>query len=247
MANNELSGPVVLNAIIKYVKKIKKPKYTYRFVVLPETIGSIAYISKNLKNLKRNVFAGFNLSCVGDDRAYSIVSSRNENTISDYALEAALIGKKNYKKYSYLDRGSDERQYCAPGVDLPLATFCRTKFGEYYEYHTSADNFDVVNSKGLQGSFNVIKNIIDSFEIGLKPKNKIICEPFMQNKKLYPKFSKKEDYKTINSRMNTMNVLFYADGKNTIFDICKIVDRSLESVLNELVVLKDNKLIKLSD
>ena len=73
-----------------------------------------------LKILKSNIICGFNLTCVGDERAYSYVSSRKGDTIADHAIRSALIGLPNVKKYSYLDRGSDERQYCAPGIDLPV-------------------------------------------------------------------------------------------------------------------------------
>ena len=144
MANNELSGPVLLNKLIDYVKSIPNKYYSYRFVLLPETIGSIAYLSLRKNTLKKNVFCGFNLSCVGDERAFSYVESRYGNSISDLALSGALINLDNVIKYSYLERGSDERQYCAPGIDLPLSTFCRSKFGEYDEYHSSKDNFDLV-------------------------------------------------------------------------------------------------------
>ena len=153
MANNELSGPVLLNAIMHYIKSnYPKSKFTYRFVLLPETIGSIAYLSKFMKVMKSNMICGFNFTCVGDERAYSYVCSRKGNTLADDAIEAALFGLSNVKKYSYLDRGSDERQYCAPGIDLPVCCFSRSRT-EYPEYHTHKDNFNVVTQKGLEGSF----------------------------------------------------------------------------------------------
>ena len=123
------------------------------------------------------MIAGFNLSCVGDNRQYSYIPSRDGDEISDHAIKAALQDLKNAKHYKFLDRGSDERQYCSPGVDLPVVGFCRTKYGEYPEYHTSADNFNVVTKQGLAGSFNVMKSIIDSFEEGLYPLAKFKCEP----------------------------------------------------------------------
>ena len=244
MANNELSGSVLLNALVKYVKQLKKTNYTYRFVLVPETIGSIAYISKNLQNLKKNIKAGFNLSCVGDERCYSLIPSRNSNSLADVALESALISKKNFKKYSYLDRGSDERQYCAPGVDLPVVGFCRSKYGKYPEYHTSADDFKLVTSRGLQGSFDVMKNIIDAFELGVKQKYKVLCEPFMYSKNLYPFFSKKEEYKTTKLRRRSLDILSYADGKNNIFEISKLINMPLESLIEEIEILKKNKLLQ---
>ena len=86
MANNELSGPTLLNAIMLYIKKnYPKSLFTYRFVLHPETIGSIAYLSKFKSELKKNVICGFNLTCVGDERAYSYVSSPYGNTPSRYS------------------------------------------------------------------------------------------------------------------------------------------------------------------
>ena len=187
MANNELSGPVLSSALIQYIKtKYPNPQYTYRFVFAPETIGSIIYLSEHIQPLKENVICGFNLSCVGDERAYSYIESRMGNTLADSALQAAMIDLDNVKKYSFLDRGSDERQYCSPGVDLPFCGFCRTKYGEFPEYHTSADNFDVVTSEGLEGSFNVMKSIIDAFEVRLFPKVSAFCEPQLGKYDLYP-------------------------------------------------------------
>jgi aminopeptidase-like protein len=172
MANNELSGPVISTALIQYVKeKYPNPKYTYRFVFVPETIGSITYLSKHLEELQENIVCGFNLSCVGDERAYSHINSRMGDNLADNALQAALIGLDNVVTYSFLERGSDERQYCSPGVDLPICGFSRTKYGKYPEYHTSADNFDVVTEEGLNGSIDVMSSIIDAFEIGLFPKH----------------------------------------------------------------------------
>ena len=82
--------------------------------------------------LKKNVIAGFNLSCVGDERCYSYLPSRNGRTLSDQVSISILKWvDKNFKKYSWNERGSDERQYCSPGIDLPIASVSRSKFGEY--------------------------------------------------------------------------------------------------------------------
>ena len=134
MANNELSGPVVTSQLLDYIKNnYPTPNFSYRFVFLPETIGSISYLSRYEDELLSNVISGFNVTCVGDDRSYSHVKSPYGNTLADKALEAGLSGLKNRKSYSFLERGSDERQYCSPGINLPLCTFCRSKFGEYTE------------------------------------------------------------------------------------------------------------------
>ena len=138
MANNELSGPCVLISLAKnFIKKIDR-NYTYRLVLLPETIGSVIYVNKHLNHLKENVISGLNLTCVGDNKSYSYLMSRNENTYSDkIANYLTSIHYPNAKKFSYLSRGSDERNYCWPGIDLPIISLMRTKYGEFKEYHTS--------------------------------------------------------------------------------------------------------------
>jgi len=242
MANNELSGPVLINEILSYVKnQYPNPKYTYRFVLLPETIGSIAYLSRKKDELKRNMICGYNLSCVGDERNFSIIKSRYGDNLADRSLKSILVNKKNFKEYSFLDRGSDERQYCSPGIDLPVCTFCRSKFGEYPEYHNSSDNFKLVTSKGLQDSFEIFKTIIDSFEIGIYPNVSNLCEPQLGKRGLYPNISKHQ--KGVHPARKRMNILAYCDGKNTIFDISKILNLEVEEVLNEIKILKKNKLI----
>ena len=245
MANNELSGPVLSSALIQYIKaQYHNPKYTYRFVFIPETIGSIAYLSKHINDLQDNVICGFNLSCVGDERAYSHVASRMGESLADRALDAAFIGLDNAIKYSFLERGSDERQYCAPGVDLPLCGFSRTKYGKYPEYHTSADNFDVVTASGLDGSFDVMSSIINAFESGLFPKNSIKCEPQLGKRNLYPKISQKGGCDDISTRMD---FLVYADGNHSIFDISNKIRKGLDSVVREAKILRDNNIITLKD
>lgn len=243
MANNETSGIVVLTALLRYLSdKYKNNYYSYRFIFVPETIGSIAYLSKNFKKMKKNIICGFNLSCVGDERAYSYVKSRIGNSLSDRAIKASLIGFKNVKEYSFLNRGSDERQYCSPGIDLPLSTFCRSKFnGGYKEYHTNLDNFQIVTSKGLEGSFQVIKNIIDAFEIGLYPKSNFKCEPQLGKRNLYWNVGKKENYDSLNTRRD---LIAYSDGTTNIFDICNIIKKPLSLVLSEYKLLKQNQILK---
>ena len=144
------------------------------------------------------MICGFNLSCVGDDKAYSHIESRSGNTLADISLEEALKGKKNVKRYSFLRRGSDERQYCSPGVDLPVCGFSRSKYGEFPEYHTSKDNLNFISKNGLKNSFEVMRSIIDTFEKNYYwnsfPKSNILCEPNLGKRNLYPTVSQKKNY-----------------------------------------------------
>ena len=204
MANNELSGPIVSMSLINYYIKKKNLDKTIKFIFIPETIGSITYLSQNLQELKLNVIGGYNLSCIGDEQQHSCMLSKYKNSPSDYSLISAY--KKlniKYKEYSFLERGSDERQYNSPGIDLPISSIFRSKYGTYSEYHTSADNFDLVTTKGITGGFRVAVNAINILLNKIIPKNIILCEPKMDKRKLYRSFSnlavekKKKYYKTI--------------------------------------------------
>ena len=241
MANNELSGPIVSMCLIDYFKKFKNLNKTLRFIFIPETIGSITYLSKNLLKLKRNLIGGYNLSCIGDERNYSCMFSKYKNTQADKALIKAYkeLGIK-FKSYSFLKRGSDERQYCSPFVELPIASIFRTKYGEYPEYHTSLDNFNLVTTKGISGGFNVAKKAIELLLKTSIPVNKIICEPQMGKRNLYPHLSLK---KPKNHTRDLMNFLQYADGKNSLDDISKLIKLSLSKTKKIYLLLKKNSLV----
>jgi len=241
MANNELSGPIVSMGLINYFKKVKNLEKTIRFIFIPETIGSIVYLSKNLAHLKTNVIGGFNLSCIGDERQHSCMFSKYQNSPSDESIiEAYKKLKLKYKIYSFLERGSDERQYNSPGIDLPISSIFRTKYGEYPEYHTSFDNFNLVTLKGITGGFNVSKTAIEILLKKIVPKNKILCEPQMSKKSLYPTISTKKEK---NITINYMSFLQYSDGKNSLDKISKILNIEGKLAKKIYLKLKNNNLI----
>lgn len=194
MANNELSGPCVTTFITKWIKEIPNRYYSYRIIFIPETIGSITYLSFNLFEMKQKIIAGFNVTCVGDDRVYSYLPSRNGKTISDDVAKHVLKHiDPSYKSYSWTDRGSDERQYCAPGVDLPIASIMRSKFSNYDEYHTSLDDLTfVVSPQGLEGGYQAIRYAIEAIENNVYPISNFLCEPQLGKRGLYPSLSTKK-------------------------------------------------------
>ena len=241
MANNELSGPIVSMSLIKHFSKIKKLDKTLRFIFIPETIGSITFLSKNLSYLKTNVIGGFNLTCVGDERQHSCMLSKYGNTPADRAiLQAYKKLKIKFKKYSFLERGSDERQYNSPGIDLPIASIFRTKYGKYPEYHTSLDNFNLVTEKGVKGGFNVAKEAIRILIKKIVPKNKILCEPQMGKRGLYPTLSTKNKKKITK---HFMSFLQYADGKNDLESISTLLNIKLGLAYKIYNVLKKKNLV----
>lgn len=217
MGNNETSGPSLATFLAKYVKSLGDRRYTYRFIFIPETIGSITYLSRNLARLKENVVAGFNITCVGDDGDYSYLPSRMECSLADrIAIHVLKNLKPNFKKYSFLDRGSDERQYCSPGIDLPVASIMRTKYGAYAEYHTSLDSLDFICAKGFHGAYEVYTKCIAGLEGNLTYTPKVLCEPQLGRRGLYPSVSNLESHKIV---INMLNVLAYCDGKTDLLSI----------------------------
>ena len=218
MANNELSGPTVLTFLGKWLSKLINLRFTYRIIFIPETIGSIVYLSLNYKEMKDKVFVGFNLSCIGDERTYSYIPSRIGNTYSDQIAKHILKWTDaNYKSYTWLDRGSDERQYCSPGIDLPIASILRTKFGEFPEYHTSLDKLGkVVTPNGLNGGYWVVRKSLELIERNKKYKVKALCEPKMSKYNLYPTLSTKERKTEVKLMMNFIS---YCDGNSSLLEI----------------------------
>ena len=241
MANNECSGPALLSAIIKYVNTIKDRKYTYRFVLNPETIGALTYLSINSDHLKEHLKAGIVLSCVGDDRDYSVIHSKYADTITDKSLTAILKHKPKCSEYSFLKRGSDERQYNAPGIDLPVIGFCRSKYGEFPEYHTSADNMDIVSPEGFRGSYETLVQWIDCMELNEKYRINVLGEPQLGKRNLYPTISQKGAH---NSVMTMRDFIAYADGRNDLFDIAEIIGVDPCELLPIVDQLLDKKLIE---
>jgi aminopeptidase-like protein len=242
MANNELSGPTVVTFLAKWLQEINETDFSYRIIFIPETIGSITYLSKNYKDMKNKIFAGFNVSCVGDDRAYSYLPSRNGKTISDMIAKHVLKWiDPNFIKYSWLDRGSDERQYCAPGIDLPIASILRTKYGRYPEYHTSLDNLEnVVTPKGLDGGYWAIRKAIEAIERNKKYKITVLCEPQMGKRGLYPTLSTKGTNKEV---LLMMNFISFCDGQTSLLEIAESLNLPIWELYEIVDVLKRHDLI----
>ena len=233
MANDELSGPCVQTELVNYLKSLPKRRYTYRLIWNPETIGSITYLSRNLETLQQYVKAGFVLSCVGDNRTYSIVSSKYADTLADRVLENVLkFHYPEYKHYSFLERGSDERQYGSAGVDLPVCGFCRSMYREYPEYHTSADNMDLISPEGLQGAYEVMVKVVNALENNYVYQMQCKCEPQLGKRGLYPTISRKGVYDAVRTMQH---FTAYADGRNDLIGISNI----LNVPVDELIPLKE--------
>lgn len=241
MANNELSGPVLAAQLVKWLKTLDR-KLSYRIVIVPETIGSIVYLSRNLLELKQNVIAGVVLSCVGDARTYSYIETRNADTLTDRVLQNVLkFVYPEYKRYSFLERGSDERQYNAPGVDLPVCGFCRSKYGEFPEYHTSADNMELISPEGLYGAYEVMQQFVMALEYNRYYKINCLCEPQLGKRGLYPTVSRKGIYDEVKK---LTNFIAYADGKRDLISISNKINVPVSELIQNIEKLKASGLLE---
>lgn len=240
MCNNELSGPAVFVEIYKWLKSLKYRKYNFRFVIAPETIGAIAYIFENFNDLKKHCKGGFVLSCLGDDGDYSVILPPDETAFSAKAALNVIKHFDNAKIYSFLDRGSDERQYNTPALNLGVATLCRTAFGAFKQYHCSDDDLNFISQKGLEGGLDFVKSCIMALQINEVFKPNFICEPHLGKYNLTPTLSISSQYK---ATALPRDFLAYCDGKRDVLDIANIIGCKASELEDIIKICLENNLI----
>ena len=186
--------------------------------------------------------AGFVLSCVGDNRTYSFVESKYANTMADRVVRNVLsYHYPEYKTYSFLKRGSDERQYNSAGVDLPVCGICRSKYGEYPEYHTSADDMSLISLEGMQGAYDVCVKVINALEYNAHYQMTCKGEPQLGKRGLYPTVSKKGSYDAVRAMTN---FIAYADGQNDLMEISDKIHQPIDVLISIVEKLLDAKLLQ---
>ena len=221
MANNELSGPLVAAFLYKELLKLKKRKYSYRFVFAPETIGVICFLSRRGEILKNNLIAGYVLTCCGDEGDFVYKRSKHDNSLADRVAENVLKHQHvNFTSIPFSVGGSDERQYCSPGFNLPVGSLTRSMYRHYKEYHTSLDNKEFISFEAMKHTIDVYLNFIKGIELNDKYFNKVqYCEPQLGKRDMYPSsgaWMKSTDY-----LYNLLHFLSFADGQMDLVEIAE--------------------------
>jgi len=242
MANNELSGPVLTTFLAKSIMDRPKRRYSYRIVVVPETIGAITYISRHLQTLKDNVAAGYVLTCVGGPSGPTYGLSRQGNSLADrVALNTLAHCGEDYRVLPWIERASDERQYGAPGVDLPVGSLMRSRYFDYPEYHTSLDDLSLVTPAQMAASFALYNEMIDALEANRTWRVTTLCEPQLGKRGLYPSLGGQHD---INKQMFVMNALIgYCDGSRDLVAIADLHNRPVRDFVEAVALLAENGLL----
>lgn len=255
LANNELSGPLVLTDLYRRIAEWDDRHYTYRFVVCPETIGSIAYLSRYGEQLRDTLAGGFVLTCLGGPNdSLSYKTSRREDTLIDRTMS-------NLNQYAELDidmrsftpvSGSDERQYCSPGYDLPVGQLARTVYGKYDAYHNSNDNKAFVEINSLVESAEQTEKILQCVEYAGKYHNQSPHgEPMLSKRNLYPHVNDPQRWSdstcTVNEKQfleRLLTVLNYSDGTRAMVDIATKYGCSVDELIPVVDTLEKHGLLK---
>jgi aminopeptidase-like protein len=242
LCNDNLSGIAVSTFLAKSLSG-RKRNYSYRFLFIPGTIGSIAWLSRNEEQVK-HIEHGLTITLLGDKSEFTYKKSRRGNSEIDQIV--AYFLEQNYSHHTLLDfipYGYDERQYCSPGYNLPVGCFTRTPFGEFKEYHTSGDNLEFVSGEKLQESLNALQQILAIAEhnktyINTSPKG----EPQLGRRGLYEKIGGSNDSKT--TQLATLWVLNMSDGSNSLLDIAMRSGIEFDVIVEAAEALKQCGLLR---
>lgn len=220
---NDSSSGVVLAAYLAKFLQGKELKYSYRFLFIPETIGSIVWLAQNEPNLNK-IKHGLVVTCVADDGQFTYKRTRNGDQLIDKVVEKVLIDSgEEYLVVNFNPAsGSDERQYCSPGINLPVGSLMRTSYGIFKQYHTSADNLEITSPEILQKSFDMYTKVIDVLETdGVYKSLNLKCEPQLGKRGLYRAISGQQSGVSIDEA-GIYWVMSYCDGKHSLLDIAKL-------------------------
>lgn len=242
MANDNLSGVVVLTLLAQELMQ-KPRRFSYRLLFIPETIGSIVWLSRNRDKLA-GIRHGLVATCAGDGGPFTYKKSRQGDAEIDRVV-ASVLNESGVKHtiVDFFPMGSDERQYCSPGFDLPMGSLMRTMYYHFPEYHTSADNLQLVTGKHLGDTITMYCKVLEALE---STRTYTRVDPFGE-----PQLGRRGLYDPIGGpkisdagRQALMWVLNYSDGKHSLLDISLRAKLPLETVSEAAHVLESQGLLR---
>ena len=219
LCNDNLSGVALVALLAKYLTPLSL-RYSYRFLFLPVTIGSITWLALNESQVPR-IKHGLAVACVGDPGRPTYKKSRRGNADIDKAVGHILKhSEEQHEIMEFSPYGYDERQFCSPGFDVPMGCLMRTPYGRFPEYHTSADNLDFIQPQYLGGSFSTVWSALYVLEhnrlyVNQNPK----CEPQLGRRGLYRAIGGQAHADT--NELAMLWVLNLSDGRHTLLDIAQ--------------------------
>lgn len=242
LCNDNLSGMALVAFLARHLSRLTL-KYSYRFLFIPGTIGSITWLSLNEKNVDR-IRHGLVATCLGDSGGFTYKKTRRGDAEVDdvvaYVLEQS---EKEYRVADFIPYGYDERQYCSPGFDLPVGCLMRTTHGGYPQYHTSADDLSFVTPENLAESLSMYLEVIGVLEgngkyLNVNPK----CEPQLGRRGLYQKIGGAEQGKELQLAM--LWVLNMSDGNHSLLDIARRSSLRFDLLCEAVRHLEEAELLK---
>jgi aminopeptidase-like protein len=243
LCNDNLSGVALLAFLAKYLRPLSL-RYTYRFLFIPGTIGSIAWLCLN-EEVTTRIKNGLVAACVGDAGMSTYKKSRRGNAEIDQAVTHVLkTSGKEFQIIDFFPYGYDERQYCSPGFNLPVGCLMRTPHGKYPEYHTSADNLEFIDPEALEESLMNYLRVIHVLEHNRRYVNRLPkCEPQLGKRGLYTAVGGSADAAT--RQLAMLWVLNGSDGNHTLLDIAELSGMKFEDLQEAAVLLAVNGLLEI--
>jgi aminopeptidase-like protein len=218
LADDNLSGVAVAVALARALLG-EEHRYGYRFIFAPGTIGAIVWLARNRDRLDR-IHHGLVMTCVGDHHPFTFKRSRRGDTPIDRAMAYVLSQRDDARLVDFVPYGYDERQYCSPGFDLPVGCLMRGRHGEFPEYHTSADDLDLVRPERLAESLELYLQLLDVLERDRLPvSTSPYGEPQLGRRGLYRSIGGAADGRA--RELPLLWVLSFADGRHSLLDIAE--------------------------
>jgi aminopeptidase-like protein len=241
LCNDNLSG-VAITARLARLLESAALRYSYRFLWIPGTIGSITWLARN-ESMLRRIKHGFVVSCVGDSGPFTYKRSRRGDAEVDRAMEHVLrYSGRDFQTLDFTPYGYDERQYCSPGINLPVGCFMRTPNGRYPQYHTSADDLTLVTPSSLGESLVQLLRVVQVFEengryLNLNPK----CEPQLGRRGLYRQMGGIKDAAA--REMAMLWLLNLSDGRHDLLDVAVRSGMPFDQISQAASLLRDAGLL----